>query len=238
MRCVPGREARNGMTRCRHLRQQGADGADEHRLLIDARENLESGKEYRSVRAGPGFTRKLMGEIENDAREADAQRHAVPTATIVAIVCGLLILSTHRLMSVYRLAPRIRTPGQAAIEDLAGQSQRLFDTLATATFSGAIPEGWKPIGRLPLDAPAASVPRRLQSEAQNQKPGRRRGLDNGSLPGRSSPLPSMSPDRTDQPTAAVLLEAFVSTDPNFSPDKGTSSRDLVWQFAPATSRSC
>ena len=46
------------------LRAGGVNGsdasADEYRLLVAARENLESGREYRSVRAGPGFTRKVM----------------------------------------------------------------------------------------------------------------------------------------------------------------------------------
>ena len=33
-----------------------------------------------------------------------------------------------------------------------------------------------------------------------------------------------------EPRGAVLLEAFVSADANFSGDKGTSSHDLVWQL--------
>src|SRR5947208_662936 len=73
------------------LRQQGKDGSDEHRLLLEARENLESGREYRAVRAGPGFTRKLLGEIENET--VGGQRSGIPTATIVAIVSGLLVIA-------------------------------------------------------------------------------------------------------------------------------------------------
>ena len=47
------------------LRAQNGD-VDEYKLLYAAREHLESGKEYRSVRAGPGFTRKVFNEIEQD----------------------------------------------------------------------------------------------------------------------------------------------------------------------------
>ena len=72
------------------LRQQGLEGADEHRLLIEARENLESGREFRAVRAGPGFTRKLMSEIEKEP--AGGHKNGIPTATLIAIICGLLIV--------------------------------------------------------------------------------------------------------------------------------------------------
>ena len=38
----------------RTLRAGGIEHADEYRLLVAAREHLESGREYRSIRAGPG----------------------------------------------------------------------------------------------------------------------------------------------------------------------------------------
>src|SRR5271163_3651417 len=39
---------------------------DEYALLVQARENLASGKEYRQVRAGAGFTRTMMANIDAD----------------------------------------------------------------------------------------------------------------------------------------------------------------------------
>jgi hypothetical protein len=39
------------------LRAHGGD-SDEYQMLCAARERLESGKEYRSLRAGPGFGKK------------------------------------------------------------------------------------------------------------------------------------------------------------------------------------
>ena len=49
------------------LRTNGIEQKDEYRLLISARENLEKGKEYRSVRAGPGFSRKLNEALDTES---------------------------------------------------------------------------------------------------------------------------------------------------------------------------
>ena len=38
----------------------GKAQTDEYKLLLDAREALASGKDYREVRAGTGFTRRLF----------------------------------------------------------------------------------------------------------------------------------------------------------------------------------
>ena len=41
------------------LQAGGIPDAQQYQALVDARENLEGGKSYRSIRAGAGFTRKL-----------------------------------------------------------------------------------------------------------------------------------------------------------------------------------
>ena len=46
------------------LRDLAPREADEYRLLIAARERLESGRAYREVRAGPAFTRDLFGRLD------------------------------------------------------------------------------------------------------------------------------------------------------------------------------
>src|SRR3954463_2717514 len=40
--------------------------ADEFRLLVAVREHLESGRDWRAVRAGPGFTRKLFERLDEE----------------------------------------------------------------------------------------------------------------------------------------------------------------------------
>src|SRR5215218_9833460 len=68
------------------LREGGAEHADEYRLLITAREHLESGKDYRSVRAGPGFTRKLLDNLDKEQAGAGTKRRGVPTANLIATI--------------------------------------------------------------------------------------------------------------------------------------------------------
>src|SRR5438105_4756971 len=48
------------------LRESGESGED-YAVLLAAREHLESGREYRAVKAGPKFTRKVMEEIDKEA---------------------------------------------------------------------------------------------------------------------------------------------------------------------------
>src|SRR5665213_1974453 len=96
------------------LRERGSQGNDEMRLLIEARENLESGRNFRSVRAGQGFTRKLMGRV--DEASASGPGRGIPTATIVAIFCGLLIVAVVGYVG-YRLAPH-EVGGSQQIDDL------------------------------------------------------------------------------------------------------------------------
>src|SRR5215207_878287 len=71
------------------LRDGGVDGADEYRLIIRAREDLEKGRDFRRVTAGPGFTRKVLEAVE---QEGGRRRNGIPTATIVAILAGAVIL--------------------------------------------------------------------------------------------------------------------------------------------------
>ena len=78
------------------LRQNGDAGADEFRLLREAREHLESGRDYRSVRPGPGFTRRLFNEIE----EQGAARSGAPTATIITVFSALAILGVVVVVAV------------------------------------------------------------------------------------------------------------------------------------------
>src|SRR5207248_832631 len=61
---------------------------DEYTLLYSAREHLESGKDYRSVRAGTGFTRKVLEQIEEQASTPPA-----PTANIIALIAAGAILA-------------------------------------------------------------------------------------------------------------------------------------------------
>jgi len=127
------------------LRQDGdvIAGADEYRVLVEAREHLESGREYRSVRPGPGFTRRLFNEID----EGGAPGSGAPTATIITLLSALAILGV--VVSVGVLMMRGGgTPPEQPQTDLA--ALYFPNDVASATFRDAIPAGWRTIGNLSL----------------------------------------------------------------------------------------
>lgn len=202
------------------LRERGAEGSDEYRLLIDARETLESGREYRAVQAGAGFTRKLINEID---RQQTSPRKGPGTATLIAIFSGILMFAGLGYL-IYRLAPHEPTT-QEAVDQLAAKATRPADALVAATFAGSIPAGWTTIGALPLDASNGLTPA-IAHDRKNVGG----GIEwKDALAGTQAFAMDVTVHLA-EPSNAVLLEAFVTTDPNFSSDKGTSSNDLVWQL--------
>ena len=73
------------------LREQGGDQADEYLLLCTAREHLASGKSYREIHAGPGFSRKVMEAVEQE--QSGERAKVAPTAGIVLLLSVLLIVA-------------------------------------------------------------------------------------------------------------------------------------------------
>ena len=73
------------------VRETGSGETDEYKLLLQARENLESGKEYKSVRAGTEFTRNLFGKIDEEKEAAKAK--GLPTANLLAVGAGVVLLA-------------------------------------------------------------------------------------------------------------------------------------------------
>lgn len=127
------------------VRAAGGGELDEFKLLLGAREHLESGKSYRSVSPGPEFTRKVLAAVE---QESDAKPAGIPTATIVAIgaaVVGLIALGVigYFLMS----GGAAHRPG---VEELTNLS--FGQAVISPAFDGTMPPaGWKQIGPAPLD---------------------------------------------------------------------------------------
>src|ERR1044071_7992298 len=78
------------------LKNSSIADADEYRMLINAREHLESGRDYRSIRAGPEFTRKVMRAIDKDA----AHTPSGPSAGIIAIVATIGIIAIVTIVAI------------------------------------------------------------------------------------------------------------------------------------------
>jgi hypothetical protein len=207
------------------LRDGGMKDADEYKLLVSVREHLESGRDYRSVRPGPGFTRKLLGRLDEEGGPG-ARRRGLPTATLVAIVSGVVLLAVVVVVGVqlFNRGP-VDTP-PAKIVDL---ERSFFPTeVAQATFEGpsaSVPPGWKQIGQWPLEAtPAGLHPQPTTAPA---------AAIGGALVAPEG-IPADEPFAAEvtlqlqKPSDDVIVEFFVSADDNFSPDRATSGNELVW----------
>ena len=204
------------------LRESGAREHDEYRLLIDARQNLEDGKEYRAVRAGAGFTRKLMDQLD-DAPPAGTRQF--PLATLIAIVCGIAIVAVLGFL-IYRVVAPPAQGDRQAVEQLAAQANTFFTDIETASFDSALPANWKQIGSLPLD-----LTNGLHPAAGNNVP-----ADAGGGAYWLQPLPAdkeftlevrMSPQAS---AAGYATEVFVANSNQFNTDRGTSPGELTWLF--------
>jgi hypothetical protein len=129
-----------------HLKNSSLAEADEYRMLINAREHLESGRDYRSIRAGPGFTRKVMSAIDD---EAAAQAPAPPSAGTIAIVAAAGIIAVIVIVAViwYRGSPPQPNPTELANIVFA-------QTTISSDFTQAqaIPPEWRTFGLAPVIA--------------------------------------------------------------------------------------
>src|SRR6267142_1304266 len=131
------------------LKSSSLADADEYRMLVNAREHLESGRDYRSIRAGPGFTRKVMAAIDEESAAA-SQSAAPPSATLIAILAaaGILAVVAIVLFIWYRGGP----PPQPTASDLASTvfAQTIISTDFTQTQT--IPPEWRAFGLAPEKA--------------------------------------------------------------------------------------
>jgi hypothetical protein len=162
-----------------------------------------------------------MQEVEQEP--GGVKRSGLPTATIVAVLCGLLVLSAVSYV-IWRTSGKETNP-ESLVADLESKSQGFVDKVISVTFNGTKPDGFRIIGGLPLDYkglhPAVSADPK--------------GLGGGLV--TETPISGSQPFAVDVaispsgPTAALLLEVFVTTDAKFSETKATSSQDLIWQLS-------
>jgi hypothetical protein len=203
------------------LKQAGANGADEYQLLIQARQDLESGKDYRAVRAGPGFGRKVLTAIEDEG----SAKKGVPSANIVALLAAGAILAVVIVVAVvlFNSAPG---PGDKKVDEL--RSLIFTQTVASATFStgNEINPEWKLTGDVPLQIKDSGL------RPGTTQPSANKPYNVGAMVKAVSIPP-------DQPFLAeavigirvggdgVIPEVFVSEGAVDS-EKATGARELVW----------
>ena len=207
------------------LRSAGAAGADEYQLLIQARENLESGREYREVRAGPAFSRKVLGSIEEEA--AGPRPKGPGPAGLIALIAGGVILAVVLVVAVtlFRSAP---DPGKGTETNLRSL---IFNTRALSVNfdSGAEPgPEVKILGEVPLKVGRDGVLRPLTTQPSNDNaPYRAGALVMAESAAPAQPIAVDVTFRLSRAGDAVIPQVFVA-EGEVDRDKGTSPRELLW----------
>jgi hypothetical protein len=201
-----------------HRLRESREPADELQLLLRAREHLESGKSYRSIAAGPGFTRNLMTAIEQDE---DARRKGLPIATIVAVASSAVVLLLLAL-GVYMLLQSNQTNGPRPV-DLANV---YFASVVSQTqFDSTMPAGWRTIGAMPIEASHGLRIGRIKANSTDYRGGgvvceSRLPVNQPSAIEVSMQLHKTSND--------ILAQVFITDNDSFSQDRATSPHELVW----------
>ncbi|MDB5324516.1 MAG: hypothetical protein JWM57_85 [Phycisphaerales bacterium] len=121
------------------LRNLNSPDADEYRLLITARERIESGRAYREVRAGPAFTRELFGQL--GAPPASGRR--VTLGLVIRLLCLLTLVGAIGVVMMY--------VAQAGPHDAQQLSSRLFVTPVRSWTFDPIPSELHHVGPLPME---------------------------------------------------------------------------------------
>jgi hypothetical protein len=214
------------------LRAAGLADSDEYKMLVTVREHLASGRDYRSISAGPGFTRKVLEAVEQERKVGDKKpARRLPLATIIAVLSIVVVLGVVAYVCYQVFWKNPPTQNKGTAEELAGMY--FPKVAATATFDNGLPAGWREAGsaRLPL---------------KMDKNGLRPGAPEGSTPSTSpadtigkalvstAPLPADQPFAVEvklklgRPTEDLIVQLFVSSETDFSDDKSTSSNELAW----------
>lgn len=139
------------------LRARNLHDSDEYRLICTVREHLASGRDFRSIRPGPGFTRKVMEAID---RQADRQGRRPSISAIIAVLGAVLALAA--LVAV--VVKLVGGSGQGEIPpELSGVFASTI--IAPRDLAGGVAPEWQTVGEPPVASRdrrglvAAQVPR-------------------------------------------------------------------------------
>lgn len=197
------------------LRAGGIRDADEYRLLVTAREHLESGKGYRSIRAGAGFTQKVLTAIDEEAARGP---RTPPTATAIAIASSAVMLVV-LLVIGYLLWTASDKPA-APIDE----STLLVNTVSEANFEAALPSDWRQVGRLPIEFTRSAM--RHSASVESTATGG--GIVWNPPIAPAEPFAVVTSLRVFRPDENLIAQVFVTDEPEFSDDNATTPHELVW----------
>jgi hypothetical protein len=134
------------------LKPAAGSGEDEHQMLLRVREHLASGRSYREIRAGVGFTRKVIEGIE---REQNARPGFSPSANWIATIAALVIVGVVAVVA-FLVWPG---GGEAPAPGLGGLERTNFvRTAESVSFEDSIGADWQTFGYLTLTADGGLKP--------------------------------------------------------------------------------
>ncbi len=195
------------------LNAGGMPDADQYRALVAARENLESGKSYRSIRAGAGFTRKLEGRLNATGNPDGSATNTRLSAGYlsyfgVALVIGALALLLYHLSG-------------SATEDLGGT---FFNTAVSAKLDSPLPPGWRVIGSLPVD-PVHGLAPAANASSSSYLGG---GLVATNAINSADPFAIEGTFHFAHVSDGVIPQLFVADNSDFNSVPAVSNHELVW----------
>jgi hypothetical protein len=203
------------------ITQLGAQGskAQQYKILIAAREYLESGKAYRTVRPGPEFTREILARIQTSTFKRPLLR-----ANLIALLCAALGLIV--IVGLLLLFTPADDPTKAAVDELA--NIYFTTTILATTFPSSLNPQWRDIGQLKLDA---SKQARHPAWVLPPTPGTK---DAGGGIVAATPIAANQPLvfevalRVWGASPNTVAQVFLTDEPQFSSDRGTTPHELVW----------
>ena len=205
------------------LRSEHGAEMDEFKLLVAARQHLESGKEYRSVRAGPEFTRKIMTTLEAEEPAIARRRTKVPTANLIAVVSALLMIAVVVVLVWFLIPGKNEAP--VAIDALA--STYFSEPALSASFDSPLDPQWRSFGALKLDVGNGLSPVPALDDAAEPAGG---GIYWNQPLDAPQPISIEAALRVNQIGDTMVAQIFVTDDPQFSEPRGTSQHELAWSL--------
>ena len=196
---------------------------DEYKLLYAARERLASGRQYREVRAGPGFTRKVFDAIEQEDAADGATPGALPAANLIAAISALVILGVLAIV-VWLIIPS--TDARQQQQQANDLSQTYFvNRIVDSNFATGLGADWTAFGRLPLQAKDG-----LRPAVADDAPATLLGggaVYRGTIEA-SQPFAVEASIRIPKPSDDVIVQLFITDSPTFAGDNAMTPRELVW----------
>jgi hypothetical protein len=199
------------------LRSAGKEG-EEYTLLIRAREDLAAGRSYRQVKAGPGFTSKLMRRLD-DAGKASI----LPSAATIAWFSGIVVVIALGVLA-YLLFSASDGKSMRALRDTFFVRTVISGDFQNPSEQFAVIGSSQPLFGNGLSPAPTTHPATRSAAARTRHSGVYCVL----------PLPPGKPFAVEvalelgRPDANMITQFFVTDQPSFAPATGISPHEFSW----------